>query len=248
MPPEFAPLISAHQKVTKLGVSLNTTVSNANQEYEKQTNPETEVPSAPVYAARLNGLLRTLASAENAVAERVKARETLVTGLEKLLEANRKELEKDQASRSELAGRKTEIEDKKQQVELAIMRALGPAEGNGSPGEAGSASPGQEPDRPEMEALTPPAMEALTPPAMEAFTPPPAFEEPPVPTESISVSNGLESAGEAQSSVAPPQSVPISANGSNKRRRVDDGDFPDLGADDGIDEDVAAMLKEGSGS
>jgi hypothetical protein len=95
--------------VTKLGVSLNTTVSNANQEYEKQTNPETEVPSAPVYAARLNGLLRTLASAENAVAERVKARETLVTGLEKLLEANRKELEKDQASRSELAGRKTEI-------------------------------------------------------------------------------------------------------------------------------------------
>jgi regulator of Ty1 transposition protein 103 len=91
-------------------------------------------------------------------------------------------------------------------------------------------------------------MEALTPPAMEAFTPPPAFEEPPVPTESISVSNGLESAGEAQSSVAPPQSVPISANGSNKRRRVDDGDFPDLGADDGIDEDVAAMLKEGSGS
>lgn len=230
--------------MAKLGVSLKTAVSSANQEYEKQTDAAMEVPSAPVYAARLNGLLKTLASAENAVAERVKARATLVTGLEKLLEANRKELEKDQASRSELAGRKGEIEEKKQQVELAIMRALGPAEGNGSSGEAGSGSPGQEPDRPAMEALTPPAMEALTPPAMEAFTPPPAFEDHTVPAEDPPTSNTLNSGADAQTSASTQQSVPISANGSNKRRRVDDGDFPDLGGDDGIDEDVAAMLKD----
>jgi len=237
-------LIASHQTLTKLGVSLNTTVSNANQEYEKQTDPATEVPSAPVYAARLNGLLRTLANAENAVAERVKARETLVNGLEKLLETNRKELEKDQASKSELAGRKAEIEEKKQQVELAIMRALGPAEGNGSSGEHGSTSPPQEPSRPEMEALTPPPMEALTPPAMEAFTPPPAFEELPVPEEPAQPANSFTTTDEDQTSTAHQQVLPISVNGSNKRRRVDDGDFPDLGGDDGIDDDVAAMLNE----
>lgn len=247
VPSDFAPLVTAHQTVSKLSVSLNTTVSNANQEYEKQTDPAVEVPSAPVYAARLNGLLKTLATAENAVAARVKARETLVTGLEKLLEANRAELEKDQEAATKLSSRKTEIEEKKQQVEIAIMRALGPAEGNGSSTEAGSASPTQEPDRPEMEALTPPAMEALTPPAMEAFTPPPAVEEPLVLQEPTTDSNGQDSAHDLDT-VVPPQSVPISTNGSNKRRRVDVGDFPDLGGDDGIDEDVAAMLKDGGSS
>ena len=90
------------------------------------------------------------------------ARQTLVTGLEKLLETNRQELDKDHATVTQLSARKTEIEEKKQQVELAIMRALGPADGNGTPGEGDSASSSREPDRPPMEALTPPAMEALT--------------------------------------------------------------------------------------
>lgn len=243
MPPEFTPLVSAHQAVAKLGVPLSGTISNANQEYEKQTDAAMEVPSAPVYAARLNGLLRTLASAENAVAERVKARQTLVTGLEKLLESNRQELEKDQATVTQLSTRKIEIEEKKQQVELAIMRALGPAEGNGTPGEGDSASPSREPDRPQMEALTPPAMEALTPPAMEALTPPSVTEEQ-LPTQDLdNPSNGANTVPRQDNDVSSLQSVSISANGSNKRRRVDDGDFPDLGGDDGIDEDVAAMLK-----
>ncbi|UNI24450.1 hypothetical protein JDV02_010193 [Purpureocillium takamizusanense] len=236
VPSEFAPLVTAHQKVAKLSDPLKGTIASANQEYDKQTDPNTAVPSAPVYAARLNGLLKTLANAESAVAECVKAREGLVSGLEKLLEANRTALESDKSTVEEFRKRKTEIEEKKQQVELAIMRALGPAEGNGSPEEGGITSPPPEPDRPEMEALTPPSMD----------------EEPAVIAEPSAREDGSSApATAAELSVSPVDtppsyhSVPISTNGSNKRRRVDDsGEFPDLGGDDEIDADVAAMLKE----
>lgn len=238
MPSEFAPLVSAHQKVSKLSVPLGTTISSANQEYEKQTGPDTAVPSAPVYAARLNGLLKTLANAESAVAECVKAREGLVSGLEKMLDANRAALESDRSAASELLRRKEEIEDKKQQVEVAIMRALGPADGNGSPEEGGSTSPPPEPDRPEMEALTPPSLD----------------DEPmglPDETPAQETTDG-QPAGVSGTKLTPEpapsyQALAISANGSKKRRRVDDSsDFPDLGGDDGIDPEVAEMLKEGN--
>lgn len=232
-PSEFAPLISAHQKIAKLTIPLKATVSNANLDYQKQTDTSTAPPSAPVYAARLNGLLKTLANAESAVAECVKAREGLISGLEKLLDANRSALATDKETVSELGRRKGEIEDKKQQVEVAIMRALGPSESNGESGEGGSASPAPEPDRPEMEELTP-EMEAFTPPEMESE-----------PMETLDISASAPAAG--VETVAPSyQSLPISTNGSNKRRRVEEsGDFPDLGGDDGIDADVAEMLKDG---
>ena len=253
VPPEFAPLVSAHQTVGKLSVPLKATISSANQEYEKHTDISTPVPSAPVYAARLNGLLKTLANAESAVAECVKAREGLILGLEKLLDTNRAALEQDRAAASQLQSRKAEIEEKKHQVEVAIMRALGPADNDGSPGEGASGSPGPEPDRPEMEALTPP-MEAFTPP-MEALTPPmEALTPDAAPTDGAlqetTPENQLSTSGiEMLSNVASSyQSLPISTNGSNKRRRVDTDDFPDLGGDDDIDADVAAMLQEGAKS
>ncbi|CAF3502945.1 hypothetical protein SNK03_002164 [Fusarium graminearum] len=234
IPSEFAPLVSAHQSVTKLSPPLKATVASASQEYEKQTDPSTPVPSAPVYAARLNGLLKTLANAENAVAECVKAREGLVSGLETLLNANRAALEQEKSDHAQLVSRKAEIEEKKQQVEIGIMRALGPADSNGNPGDAESLIAPAEPDRPEMEALTPPAFdpfdaptpEALTPEGEPAVAPAPATEE----------------------ETASYQSLPISINGSNKRRRIDTEEFPDLGGDDGIDADVAQMLKEESQS
>lgn len=238
VPSEFAPLVSAHQTVAKLSVPLKSTVTSAGQEYEKQTDSSTPVPSAPVYAARLNGLLKTLANAESAVAECVKAREGLISGLERLLDANRAALEQDKSSASQLASRKTEIEEKKHQVEVAIMRALGPSDSNGTPGE-GENSPTPEPNRPEMEALTPPPMEAFTPPPMESFTPPSA--------EALDIPAPVAAAEQqpAQDEATTYHSLPISSNGSNKRRRVDnDDDFPDLEGDDGIDADVAEMLKE----
>lgn len=222
--------MSAHQTVSKLSVPLSTTITSADQEYEKQTDPSAPPPSAPVYAARLNGLLKTLANAESAVTDCVKAREELVSRLEKLLESNRAALEQEKSAASRFSERKGEIEEKKQQVEMGIMQALESSENNGTPAEGGSASPPAEPDRPEMEALTPPSMEMG-----ETELPDPDEVQ-----ESTNSDHGRED------NVAPSNhSVPVSSNGSNKRRRVDDGgDFPDLGGDE-IDADVAAMLKDG---
>lgn len=235
MPSEFTPLVSAQQKVSKLSVPLRATVSAANEEYEKHTDPSAAVPTAPVYAARLNGLLKTLANAESAVAGCVKAREDLVSGLEKMLETNRSVLENDRKTAAELLRRKEEIEDKKQQVELAIMRALGPAEGNGSPQEGGSVSPPPEPGRPEMEALTPPAIED---------DPADQLDGTPAP-EASDGQFSTEADVEAASASGPsPQSVTIFANGSNKRRRVDGDELPYLGHDGEIDPEVTEMLKE----
>lgn len=228
MPSEIAPLVTSHQKIAKLSGPLPNAISSANQEYQKQMDPEVAVPSAPVYAARLNGLLKTLANAESAVAECVKARESLVSALEKLLDENRTTLDADRKAAAELLQRKMEIEDKKQQVEIAIMRALGPAEGNGLSGEGDSGSPHTELDRPEMEALTPPPLD----------------DEPGAEHLEASEMAPVEPSAE-QDSGNSYQSVSISSNGSKKRRRVDDpADFPDLGGDDGIDPEVVEMLKE----
>lgn len=240
VPSEFTPLVSAHQTVTKLSVPLKTTIASANQEYEKQVDPTVPAPSAPVYAARLNGLLKTLASAESAVAECVKARESLISGLEKMLDSNRAALENERNAASELSGRKREIEDKKQQVEVAIMRALGPADSNGAHAEGESGGPPAELDRPEMEALTPPGMdddfEDTRPESID-------YGE----DEDIKPSEDVPATEPSSAKVSTyTQSLPISTNGSNKRRRVDnDDDFPDLGNDGEIDTEVAEMLKEG---
>lgn len=235
VPSDFAPLVSAHQTVTKLSIPLKATLSTADQEYEKQMDPSTPPPSAPVYAARLNGLLKTLANAESAVADCVKAREGLVSGLEKLLESHRTALEHDRESASKVLERKRETEEKKQHVETGIMQALGSSENNGSPTEGAEFSPEPEPDRPEMEALTPPSMDDAPSVASEGKD----IDEATKGVEQEA--SGIEMLSNVASSY---QSMPVSTNGSNKRRRVDDnGDFPDLGGDDELDEDVAAMLK-----
>ncbi|KAF4121794.1 hypothetical protein GMORB2_1633 [Geosmithia morbida] len=234
IPSEFAPLVTAHQSVQKLSIPLKATVSSADQEYEKQTDPSTLAPSAPVYAARLNGLLNTLAHAESAVADCVKAREGLVSGLEKLLESNRAALDKDREDAARFAARKQEIEEKKQRVEMAIMQALGSSDNNnGGPAEGDSTSAAvnpdaAEPDRPEMEALTPPSMNGE-------------------PVE-LPASNDEFQQPEAETEEPTYQTLTVTSNGSNKRRRVDGGDdFPDLGGDD-LDADVDALIKDSSKS
>lgn len=236
VPSELTPLVTRHQKVAKLSASLTSITASVFEEYDKQLDPENAVPSAPVYAARLNGLLKTLANAENAVAECVKAREDLVSSLEKLLDANRDALARDKRIVEDLRGRKTNIEDKKQQVEVAIMRALGPLESNGTSREGDLGSPGPEPDRPEMEALTPPSMQEdpLTGEALQS-------------TEDTEVVVASSTIAVMTQDIPSPayQTLPVSDNGSNKRRRIEHpGDFPDLAGDDGIDAEVTQMLKE----
>lgn len=245
VPSELTPIVSSLQQVAKLSIPLKATISSADQEYEKQTDPSVPVPSAPVFAARLNGLLKSLANAENAVAECVKAREGLISGLEQLLEVNRASLEQDKASASKLSERKVEIEEKKQHVEVAIMQALGSTENHGTPGEGEVANSAPEPDRPEMEALTPPSQDPLDTLDEEEMS----FLQ-----KLARGEKGDEQQQQAPSSTDQPpsiptsyQSLPVSSNGSNKRRRLDDSaDFPDLGGDDGIHPDVAEMLKESS--
>lgn len=67
MPTELAPIIEPQQNLSKLVLSTRTSVNAANQDYDKLTDPNATTPSAPVHAARLNGLLKTLANAEGAV-------------------------------------------------------------------------------------------------------------------------------------------------------------------------------------
>lgn len=236
MPLEFAPLISGLQKVQKLCPPLESTVESANQEYERQTDSSNAVPSAPVYAARLNGLLKSLSTAETAIGEIITTREILVAGLEKMLQEQRVAIETENSALSQLSARKEEIEAKKQQVELAIMRALGSADSNGSPSHGDEGNMEQEPDRPEME--------ALTPPAMEEFTPPPLATEILIQSGDTGIQERLQKEHEGAQMTTESHRFSETMTGSKKRRRVDDsGELLDL-ADDAIDADVAEMLKD----
>lgn len=240
---ELAPLINPAQNVSKLSLSLKAKTTNAEQEYAKNTDPKQPTPSAPVYAARLNGLLKTLATAEGAVAECVKARTELIGALEKLLGMNKASLETEEKQLAELADRKSSIEQKKADVEMAIMRGLAdqaPANRDGH-----SASPVPEPDRPEVEALTPPPIEDDT----DMYNAQGADHFESVPTQESAVTEAQQPTGlETLSSLASQYSaVPVSTNGgsgSNKRRKIDSGEeIPDLG-EDGIDPNIDEMIRQ----
>ena len=218
-------------------------------------DPTAITPSAPVHAARLNGLLKKLANAEGAVAESIKARKLLIEGLEKMLDTNRATLETEEYQFAELSSRKLEIDTKKREVEDNIMRGFSSSNpttpiGEISPGNQQSpVTPGTEADRPEVEALTPPG-----------YPQPPAVE--PIPNFDLAATNGGQNGNSGQIHEALPQhytnagsdllsSLSTSYNrstsqGSAKKRKLNAAtDFPDLGGDDGLDDDVAEMLRQG---
>ena len=138
-------------------------------------DPSKAAPSPPVHAARLSALLKSLASAEGAVSESIKARKALLEGLEKLLESNKESLRKEEGQHFELSSRRNTTEAKKREVEDGIMRGLsaedessGMASAYAGPtingrGSAHQDAPVAEPGRPQHEALTPPPVESLTP-------------------------------------------------------------------------------------
>lgn len=200
--------------------------------------PGAVVPSPPVYAARLNGLLKTLASAEGAVEQCVKARKSLVDELQKILDTNKTSLAADEEQLNTFKKRKVEVDDKKREVEFAIMQGLSSEDIAPSNGTADQAMP--EPDRPEMEALTPEPEDAPIPqqnmPEFSPDVPQEATFQPPA-------APGIEMLSEL---AAQYKSVPSGANGAKKRRLDSGDDFPDLGEDDGIDADVSEMLRRES--
>lgn len=169
-PLEIQPLVPLQISISKAIASSSTAAATADIEYEKLTDPSKTVPTPPVHAARLSALLKSLASAEGAVVESIKARRALIDGLEKILETNKAALAGEQAQHLKFLGRKGIIEAKKRDVEDGIMRGLS---ADSSPtnayapvhlnGRAGTSHPHDStPDR-HLDEPTPPPVENLTP-------------------------------------------------------------------------------------
>ncbi|OAL68822.1 hypothetical protein A7D00_7208 [Trichophyton violaceum] len=170
LPQELQPLAPLQIATSKASVSSNATVTIANTEYDKLNGPSAEIPTPPVYAARLSTLLKTLANAESSLSEVIKCRQSLIGGLEKVLDTNRAALVKEKSQVEQLSSRRTETENKKRDVEDAIIRGLTADDPSAQQSNGGAAWSdhknsfgGEEPEAPAVEALTPPPVEALTP-------------------------------------------------------------------------------------
>lgn len=231
--------------MTKLALSTKTSTKAASHDFEKLTYPNAAIPSAPVHAARLNGLLKSLANAEGAVAESIKARKVLIEGLERLLATNKIALEAEEHQFAELAERRETIDNKKHEVEDSIMRGFSttsPAVGtptNTFDSSTTPTDPVPEPERPDMEALTPPAFEAISPQS------PLSYED----RSQVLLPTQVPAAGsDLLASLAGSYGTNrVTSNGSNsaKKRKLDTDEFGDFGGDamDDLDPDVAAMLR-----
>ncbi|KAK3359386.1 RNA polymerase II-binding domain-containing protein [Lasiosphaeria hispida] len=251
VPPELALLVAPQQSVTKSVHPMKNTLIAANAEFEKLTDSASQTPAPAVHAARLTGLLKNLASAEGAVTECIKARKELITALEKILVTNREALERDESQLRELSGRRTLAEAKKQDVELAIIGGLPSNNKEQTPGSRPSGSPVPEPDRPQVEALTPPHVQdhdddmyantnSLEGQNGQSRTLPVFVSpSPSYPPATFPSAPGIEMLSNLASQY---QAVPL--NGNKKRKIETSDDFPDLGNDDGIDADVAEILRK----
>lgn len=171
-------------------------VPSADTEYDKLTDPSKPTPTPPVHAARLSALVKSLASAEGAVSESIKARRGLIEGLEKIIETNRLTLTTEETLKETLTTRKNVIESKKRDVEDGIMRGLSadstpaphgsPLAGSSSRTNGNPSTPHEDLERPDVEELTPPPPESLTPAGSPTTTtaithtdPEPGTEQPP---------------------------------------------------------------------
>ncbi|KAI4185811.1 MAG: hypothetical protein L6R41_003897 [Letrouitia leprolyta] len=188
-PSELQPLIPLQYAVSKANATTNPAISTANAEYDKLADPSKPAPTQPVHAARLHALLKTLSTAESAVAESIKTRQDLVNGLETLLATNRTALEKDRSQLETLRERRETTEKRRREVEDAILRERdvstsveSPAEGESQSqyvnGAGRATTSSAEPERPKIEELTPPPAEFFTP------TNSPRFEARELPTAS----------------------------------------------------------------
>ncbi|MCJ1380550.1 hypothetical protein MMC17_003658 [Xylographa soralifera] len=276
-PTELQPLVPMQIAISKAAVAISGSVSNANMEYDKLMDPRTPAPTPPVHAARLSALLKSLANAEGAVLESIKARQDLIGGLEKLLESNRAALTSEETHHQELVTRKTTVEAKKRDVEDGIMRGLS-ADTSGAtiqrspPLDAqsnGQHEASTEPERPQIEELTPPPVESLTPidsprldevAAITTTTGTDIIQEqqtnhtelaPTVPLPFVPA--GAPAGFDLLSSLSMPPHHSYAAsptNGSAYKKRKVEADFDDFIGGDAmadLDEDVAELLRAESG-
>lgn len=162
--PELENVNKAQVAVNKASAIVTAPLSTANTEYAKMTDPATPVPSAPVRAAKLRGLVKDLMAAHGAVDASISARRELIAALEKLAASNKAKLADEESTgtvlKAQIEGMETTIRD----VEDSIMRGQDAP----MPGMDGNTNGGNDwSQRPETEGFTPP------PPDVEAFTPPP---------------------------------------------------------------------------
>ena len=221
MPKELESLGPLQTAVTKATIDARPSIDNVQKEYTNLNAEDAVLPSPPVYAARLSGLIKQLAQAETAVSASIKARKALVEDLERILEINTSALSKDEETYLELGSRKTSTEAKKRDVEDAIMRGLSP---EGSPTTPGSNGGAAFEIRPEVEELTPEPEYNFEPAADIAYGETP-------PTSNPAIAAALSGFGDSSSRVR--QASGGSANGpSAKKRKMSHGDdhvVPDLG-------------------
>ena len=268
-PAELQPLIPLQIAVTRANAITNPAISTANTEFEKLTDPSKPAPSPPVHAARLSALLKSLSSAESAVAESIKTRQNLIDGLETLLATNRSALDTEKSQLQATQDRRTTIEKKKAEIEDAIMRggATETQSPTTEPINGRAATNSAEPERPNIEALTPPATEALSPVLSPKLAPADAsvtYDN----SNSQSPNNNNPSPGFPLSSdprTSPPiystpsyKPSPHSAStadprygASSAKKRKLDAEFEGFGAGEdvmaGLDDDVAELLRAESG-
>ncbi|PVH97506.1 hypothetical protein DM02DRAFT_644139 [Periconia macrospinosa] len=181
LPPELKPVEPMATAVQKAELNVKPSLTTANQEYEKLTNPNNPIPTPPVHAAHLAELVKKLAMAESAVADGIKARKELVAGLEKLLESNKAKVAQEESQLADLKTRKEAIDLRKREVESAILRGLSAAETTAIsaaplPGVAQVSH-----ERPDVEELTPPPVESFTP--VGSPTQQPRQDAPPIPAD-----------------------------------------------------------------
>ena len=257
--------------------STNSASSAANIEYDKLTDPNKSIPSPPVHAARLSALLKSLANAEGAVSESIKARQALLDGLEKILEINKTAIVVEQAQHTELKNRKASIEAKKREVEDGIMRGLSAeptsmadhapsfdstTSMNGKGIHQSHDSTSADPQPPKVEELTPPPIESLTP----IGSPPSAtfadtnigqeqqtvLNEPAITTQPSTIN--VTAGADLLSSLSMPPVRHYAGNpgggGPFKKRKLEP-DFAAFGGGEDamadLDEDVAELLRAESG-
>ncbi|KAJ4290287.1 hypothetical protein N0V90_010503 [Kalmusia sp. IMI 367209] len=217
IPPELKPVEPLATALQKADLAAKPAVVSANQDYEKLTDPNTTRPSPPMHAAALASLVKKLAVAENAVADSIKARQALVSGLEKLLETNRTKLDEEQAHIADLNTRKAAIEDRKSLVETAILQGLSAAETNKISAAPLPSVAQTSHERPDVEALTPPPVESFTPVGSPTLrpdipdVPDDVFREPPAnPLTPIAVSPrpGASASSAPATVIGAPNAIP----------------------------------------
>lgn len=243
MPKELETLGPLQTAVTKATIDARPLLDTAEREYEKNNDPDIALPTLPMHAANLSGLIKSLAAAESAVNATIKARQALIADLECIVSKNKSSLNIEEESRTVMAERKSAMEAKKRDVEDDINRTLANAEDSPDALEASDGNTNGKrmssfvDERPEVEELTPePEDEPTFSPvpfanegAVYEGTTPPSLTPPSNPAVAAALSGFGDTGSKSRVRVASGGSL----NGSSAKRRKmsqdEDDAVPDLG-------------------